>query len=160
MEKNISAAEKTRSAMGLDTENSVFDGCLVKERIAASISGFTARQLEVSRRILNMTITCFLHLNYVTDDTQQPCILTGFSGYLYWEISHETYGAWVCSWSSGCTEYRRTRNPNDIEDVSFRRCCKYEYPCNVWLSRGFLLYLVWESFNVFHWEIYKNFSIT
>ena len=47
MEKNISAAEKTRSAMGLDTENSVFDGSLVKERIAASISGFTARQLEV-----------------------------------------------------------------------------------------------------------------
>jgi hypothetical protein len=52
MEQNISAAEKTRSAMGLDTENKSFDGSLVSERIAASISGFTARQLEVTRRFL------------------------------------------------------------------------------------------------------------
>lgn len=47
LDKNISAAEKTRSIMGLATENNIFDGSLVKEKIAASISGFTSRQLEV-----------------------------------------------------------------------------------------------------------------
>jgi hypothetical protein len=52
LEQNISAAEKTRLAMGLDTENKSFDGSLVPERVAASISGFTARQLEVSLRFL------------------------------------------------------------------------------------------------------------
>lgn len=46
--KNITSAEKTRSILGLTGNISDSDGNLSKERIAASISGFTIRQLEVS----------------------------------------------------------------------------------------------------------------
>ncbi|KAH7421936.1 hypothetical protein KP509_13G082300 [Ceratopteris richardii] len=47
LDKNISVAEKTRAVLGLPTEIEDSEGNLIKERIATSISGVTARQLEV-----------------------------------------------------------------------------------------------------------------